>query len=224
MINNPIKKCSINKCKEKATIIASDIFYCYKHGSIIENARNINEMCQVCCSIPILPEQIALNNIICEECNKYDGKSIKRKLKELMVKQAIEDAKINIYLYDKIVDSGCSKKRPDFIIYLDNNVIVIEVDEFQHQRSSYSCECEITRMRTIYMDIGSENLLFIRFNPDKYKPSYGKEFNLQERLEILVKILKEYNIKQIHKNLEVLYLFYDGYTQLDRQIDNINPY
>ena len=122
------------------------------------------------------------------------------------------------------MDGGCSQRRPDFIILCDWGYIVIEVDEFQHERSSYSCECEIARMKQIFFDMGTSKVLFIRFNPDKYKPSYGVEFTLNNRLETLLKIIKEEQDKPIEGSLDVMYLFYDGYTQLELEVDVIDPY
>ena len=100
-------------------------------------------------------------------------------------------------------------------------------DEFQHQRSSYSCSCEITRMKEIYFDIGIDNgkVLFIRYNPDKYTPSYGKEFATPQRLDHLTKHIKSFATADLMTpGLKVLYLFYDGFTQLTEEVDVINPY
>lgn len=96
-------------------------------------------------------------------------------------------------------------------------VIVVEVDEHQHQRKGYSCECEITRMKQIYLDWSIEQgrMLFIRYNPDSYESSYGKE--LTTRLIRHVPEVPE-------PGLKVLYLFYDGFSPLSEDMEHINPY
>lgn len=61
---------------------------------------------------------------------------------------------------------GTSGRRPDVFIDCDGHVIVIEVDENQHE--TYDCTCENKRTMQISKDIGHRPLIFIRFNPDKY--------------------------------------------------------
>ena len=122
------------------------------------------------------------------------------------------------------MDNKCSKRRPDFLIPINYGSIVVEVDEYQHNRKNYPCECEITRMKQIYFDIGAKHLISIRYNPDKYKPSYGSEWTLQQRETKLIKLIKELITKHPTNSLEVYYLFYDGFTELEDHIDIINPY
>lgn len=71
----------------------------------------------------------------------------------------------------KIVD-GCSKRRPDMLLDLGEQVIIIEVDENQH--IDYDCSCENKRIMELSKDIDHRPLVFIRFNPDEYKDSTGK--------------------------------------------------
>jgi len=223
MISNSLVKCCLctSSKKKLATKTKDKKYYCDKHSE--KDSIDIHNICTICC-ISI----VDIDEFICKECDLScaDGKTIKRKLKELSVKQKIEDSNINISLYDKVIPEGCSKKRPDFVINTNWGSIIIEVDEFQHNRKSYSCECEITRMKQIYFDIGIEQgkILFIRYNPDVYKPSYGDTFTTNEKLNSLIRTVNYYLNNEINNYLEVLYLFYDGYTQLTPEIDIINPY
>ena len=222
ILNSLVKCCLCTSSKKKlATKMKDKKYYCDEHSQ--KDNIDIHNICTICC-ISI----VDIDEFICKECDLScaDGKTIKRKLKELSVKQKIEDSNINISLYDKIIPEGCSKKRPDFVINTDWGIIIIEVDEFQHNKKSYSCECEITRMKQIYFDIGIEQgkILFIRYNPDVYKPSYGDTFTTNEKLNSLIRTVNYYLNNEIDNYLEVLYLFYDGYTQLTPEIDIINPY
>jgi hypothetical protein len=70
------------------------------------------------------------------------------------------------WISDKKVQDGCSKRRPDLLLDLGFQVIVIEVDENQH--ISYDCSCENKRLMEISQDVGHRPLVFIRFNPDSY--------------------------------------------------------
>lgn len=76
------------------------------------------------------------------------------------------------WICDKKVQDGCSSKRPDMILDLGYNVIVIEIDENQHK--SYDTSCENSRLMTISKDIGHRPMVLIRFNPDSYTNEYGK--------------------------------------------------
>ena len=91
----------------------------------------------------------------------------------------------NGYIHNKSLwtgDCDCShRRRIDFRKLLNGTLVCIEVDENQH--SSYTDE-EI-RYNDIMMVHGG-NIIFIRFNPDRYKIN-GKVINkdIRERLEIL---------------------------------------
>jgi hypothetical protein len=68
---------------------------------------------------------------------------------------------------DKRVVDGCSKRRPDLIIDLGYQVVIIEIDEDCHK--DYDCSCENKRIMELSQDIGHRPLIFIRFNPDSYE-------------------------------------------------------
>ena len=70
------------------------------------------------------------------------------------------------WVADKQISNGCSKKRPDLLLDLGYQVIIIEVDENQH--ISYDCSCENKRMMELSQDIGHRPIVLIRFNPDTY--------------------------------------------------------
>jgi len=67
-------------------------------------------------------------------------------------------------IFDKPIQDGCSKYRPDIFMDFGTHCIIIEVDERRHV--NYSCEEK--RMITLYEDIGFRKIIFLRFNPDGY--------------------------------------------------------
>jgi hypothetical protein len=71
-------------------------------------------------------------------------------------------------IFNKIVDDGCSKRRPDVLLDLFLFVLIVECDENQHKRDSYIPECENKRMMCLFEDLGNRPIVFIRFNPDGY--------------------------------------------------------
>lgn len=67
---------------------------------------------------------------------------------------------------DKKVEDGCSRRRPDLLVDLGYQIIIIEIDENQH--TNYDCSCDNKRLMEISRDMGHRNIVFIRFNPDDY--------------------------------------------------------
>lgn len=70
------------------------------------------------------------------------------------------------WIADKKVQDGCSKRRPDLFLDLGFQIIIIEIDENQH--NNYDCSCENKRIMEISKDVGHRPIVFIRFNPDDY--------------------------------------------------------
>jgi len=70
------------------------------------------------------------------------------------------------WISDKKVYDGCSKKRPDLFLDLGFQIVIVEIDENQHNK--YDCSCENKRIMEISKDVGHRPIVFIRFNPDDY--------------------------------------------------------
>ncbi len=170
--------------------------------------------------------------------------------KEIVIKNLLDEEKIR-YVHDSAIpqiDTESSKRRPDFRIETEHLTIILEVDEFQHNK--HECSCEIKRMREIYQSLNTKSVfaplpsvakidscpngvlnttdipsdyrkvLFIRYNPDTYKPLSGKILSQNKRQELLIKYLEMYmseSYEQKHP-IGVIYLFFDGYTS-DQDID-----
>jgi hypothetical protein len=108
---------------------------------------------------------------LCLRCyiHTYPDKPVTRnyKTKEQSVVDYIKNEFQNLSIvFDKIVQDGCSKKRPDIQIDLGYQVIIVEIDENQHK--SYDCSCENKRLMEISQDYNHRPIIFIRFNPDEY--------------------------------------------------------
>jgi hypothetical protein len=68
---------------------------------------------------------------------------------------------------DKKIEGGCSKRRPDIMIDIGFQIIIVEIDE--NQDNNYDCSCEYKRIMELSQDVGFHPIVFIRFNPDGYK-------------------------------------------------------
>ena len=135
------------------------------------------------------------------------------------------------WISDKKVMDGCSKRRPDLLLDLGYQVLIIEIDETQHR--DYDCSCENKRMMEISKDVDHRPIIFIRFNPDTYinkdkkiittvwkvnklgicciNKKKEKEWN--NRLNAL-KLIIEYwcnDKNKTNKTLEIIHLYYDEF-------------
>ncbi len=133
------------------------------------------------------------------------------------------------WISDKRIQDGCSRKRPDLFLDLGYQIIIVEVDENQHE--SYDCSCENKRLMELSQDVNHRPIIFIRFNPDDYKDKESKVtscwgINKQgicsvkktkvkewsKRLETLKSQIEYWCNEQnkIDKTLEIIQLFYDN--------------
>lgn len=104
------------------------------------------------CYVHLFPEKPVLRNY-----------KTKERAVVAFVQKAFPDKSWSI---DTKIKDGCSFKRPDILCDLGDQVIIIEIDEDQHQ--SYDCSCENKRLMELSQDIGHRPLVLIRFNPDGY--------------------------------------------------------
>ena len=101
--------------------------------------------------------------------NLFPEKPLSRnyKTKEYTVVEYIKNKYNNFqWISDKTINDGCSKRRPDLLLDLGYQVIIIEIDENQH--IDYDCSCENKRTMELSKDVNHRPIIFIRFNPDDY--------------------------------------------------------
>ena len=101
--------------------------------------------------------------------NLFPDKPITRNYltKETNVRKFVLDSFLDLsWIIDKKIKDGCSKRRPDLLLDLGYQIIIIEIDENQH--ISYDSSCEYKRLVDISDDLGNRPIILIRFNPDDY--------------------------------------------------------
>ncbi len=127
-----------------------------------------------------------------------------------------------IFMRDKIITGGCSRRRPDLMIDCGSHWICGENDEDSHK--DYDNSCENKRMMELYQDMGNRPMILIRFNCDKTLTLNGlfkihktlgvliirdqKEFD--RRIGVLANCIKKYLTVQPEKAVTIEYLFYDN--------------
>ena len=231
MIEIVNKKCAELGCKTRPCFNYENetiALYCEKHKK--SDMKNIlsNKCKTPACDLQITKKY----NGYCLRCFIYNfpnSKLIKNYgTKESKVSEFIkkEFGDLNI-TYNKTIDGGCSKFRPDILIECLTHTIIVEVDENQHKsKSSYTPECEISRLNNIFTDLADRPIVFIRFNPDSYKTKkkeYPSCFERTEDKGLLkanmvslnprLKKLKEEINKNLSKvpeeNICNIYMYYD---------------
>jgi hypothetical protein len=159
----------------------------------------------------------------------YKPISINYKTKERAVTDYILKEYPNYtWICDKRIQDGCSKRRPDLLLDLGFQLIIIEIDENQHK--SNDCSCENRRLMELSNDTKFRKLIFIRFNPDSYKTHENKtikscwkinkgsgiltissQTDWDNRLKVLQKTLEYWINNETNKMIECIELFYDGF-------------
>ena len=196
-----------------------------------------SDMKAICCKLCKKKDMIDVNkkckNYICivRGNNKYKGYctycfshlfpldpltfQIRNKTKELTVRDFINSNYDGFY-HDKPLEyGGCdctSRRRIDHRKIINNTMIAIETDEFQHK--SYNEKDEENRYNDL-VSLFTCKWYFIRFNPDNYKDKNGKNKNpeistrlkkLKEEIDKAIKIINKDDNKEL---ITIIKLFYD---------------
>jgi hypothetical protein len=232
MINVNHNICIVDSCKKRPSfnyINEKEPIYCVTHKK--DNMIDIiHKKCKTefCNTIP----SNKIYEGYCLRCFVYlfpdKPNSRNYKTKEISVVEYIQKEFQNkTIITDKKIQDGCSRRRPDILIDLGYQVIIIEVDENQH--IDYDCSCENKRIMELSQDIGHRPLIFIRFNPDEYldknnnkitscwgidgrdicsiKKSKIKEWN--ERLDRLKEQIQYWIDNESNKIVEIIQLYYN---------------
>ena len=234
MIDIKHKLCIVNNCKtipiynyekEKKPL------YCQKHkkdGMInIIDKKCLSEWCLSLAKIKIYEGYCAF----CYS-NLYPDKTPSRnyKTKESSVVQSVISKFPEFsWVSDKIIEDGCSKRRPDLRCDFGSHIIIVEIDENQHR--DYDCSCENKRLMEISQDVGHRPIVFIRFNPDDYINKNNEKVQTcwrlnklgvmsimikykevwENRLNVLIDRIQYWIENLTDKTVEVEQLYYDGF-------------
>jgi hypothetical protein len=128
------------------------------------------------------------------------------------------------WVNDKCIPDGCSKKRPDLLLDLGYQVIIIEIDENQH--TGYDCSCENKRLMELSQDNNHRPMIFIRFNPDEYITNDDKITSCWTYNKLGVSIVKKTKEKEWQNRLDslcnqIIYWFNDE-NKTNKTIEVIN--
>jgi hypothetical protein len=168
--------------------------YCMKHCPDKSYTNILKRKCMFC-------EEYD-SYFVCEECKMNKNK------KEWAVVRHIKKSIDTPFKHDtNELVSECSRRRPDVMFELLKHVVIVEIDENQHK--AYTCEC--ARTNEIVNSIGGRSVIFIRYNPDKtYHNGKNKKYKMMDKLEILIKTIKEELAREHDKFcVKMIQLYYD---------------
>ena len=231
MIELYAKYCIYTNCQIRASYNMegeSDMLYCNMHkfpGMVnIKDKTCVNDWCST-----IISEKY---DGYCFYCyvNMFPDKTVSRnyKTREYYVVDFVKATYSDLsWKSDKKVENGCSRRRPDLLLDLGYQMLIVEIDERQH--IDYDCSCENKRLMELSQDVGHTPIIFIRFNPDSYM---NKNENIsscwgidkkgicrikkQEEWEFRLSCLKvqiDYWLDPknvLEKTIEIIELFYDN--------------
>jgi hypothetical protein len=237
MVNVKSKTCDNNHCKKIPHYNYEGMHnarFCATHKEVgminVISKSCINDWC----------DTIPSNKIYGGYCffcyvNLFPNQPVSRnyKTKETATAEFIKNNFPNFtWNLDKKIEDGCSKRRPDIMCDLGYQVIIVEIDENQHE--NYDCSCENKRIMQLSQDLGHRPIVFIRFNPDGYTSSNNEKITSCWGTDLRSGILKiktnkkdEWNKRlatlqsqieywcnetnKTEKTIEIVQLFYDGF-------------
>ena len=232
MVDVKNKTCIHPDCKKQRLYNKegeTNALYCSLHK--LENMVNVkNKTCKSNWCSTIVREKYDGYCIFCY-MNLFPDKPVSRnyKTKEYAVVENVKTKFPNYnWIADKIINGGCSKRRPDLLLDLLYQILIIEIDENQH--TDYDCSCQNKSIMELSQDLGHRPIVFIRFNPDDYeenginitscwgqnkngicivKPSKKDEWS--KRLKTLEEHINYWitPTNMTNKTIEIIQLFYD---------------
>ena len=103
-------------------------------------------------------------------------------------------------------------ERPDVLWDYADRIVILEVDERQHEERP--CECEQTRMMNVSQAMGCERTLWIRYNPDTFKSPEARQWTSNgKRLAVLQRWLRWALTAELEHTIGVVHLFFDGFAE-----------
>jgi len=232
MVNIASKLCEFEGCKLHPSFNFENekiSLFCNNHK--LENMINIlSPKCKTpLCNIK--PSNQAYEGY-CLNCfiHTFPDKPVARnyKTKETSVVDNIKKTFSTLnWTTDKRIQNGVSNRRPDLLLDLEYQILIVEIDENQHK--DYDCSCENKRLMEISRDLNHRSIIFIRFNPDDYINSKGKKvkscwtINKQGILVVPDENKKEWNNRLNELNEEIKY-WIDPKNKIEKTIEIVELY
>ena len=177
--------------------------YCYEHKKEIM----VNVISKTCKSVWCSTQPSKNYDGFCLFCymHLFPDKPITRnyKTKEYSVVHYVKEKFPDLtWIEDKKIKDGCSNKRPDLLLDLGYQILMIEIDENKH--NAYNCSCDNKRTMELSQDVGHRPIIFIRFNPDSYMIKKSKITSCWDINKNGICVVKESKKDEWNKRLKKL--------------------
>jgi len=221
MMFNPNKKCYEKKCINKAQYGVKEPYHCELHKKEYELDQCELE-CKKCGKFDILTHEGLCVNF-CEMGDQHEEHKKYQKKDEIRILKKVTDIFGEPTYYDEIVNE-CFEYRPDIIYDFTTHILIVCVDEKQHNTPSYK-ECDRPRMINIVSTFGGTPVYFIRYNPDNYRIR-GKLMKTskhirEDKLVSWVIYVKNLKVKDLVYISHVIHLYYDEYDYYDSKFEKL---
>lgn len=146
-------------------------------------------------------------------CASHDRTNCRRThVREMQVFNYLKRCGLLADAWDKMMpQSGCTagRYRPDFVFARETHIVIVEVDEFQHD--SYPRDCENKRMLEIWNAFQGLPVVFVRFNPDAYMlTDQLHKTRIDTRLKLLESVVRNALDTLPNHLLTIVRLFYNN--------------
>lgn len=215
-----IRRCSEKNCKDSALYGIIKPIHCEKH-KIHNDISLIERKCKQCGQIDAVDVNgLCWNNCIATTIYKKRQTVKQNKVGALLKREIATE----LYCSDKVIDSACTLRRPDFVYTLGSHVVIVEVDENAGNESAYHkqhSEDERVRMFEISNSFEGCPIIFIRYNPDNYHvdgklkktPDNQREITLTKWVEKAIDH-KKFPKNNLHfPTVLTVYLYYNEYNE-----------
>jgi hypothetical protein len=229
MIDVTCNRCDFDSCNDRAyyNYVNENLpRFCKLHRHLDMEDKTHKECLTPLCDVIVNHQR---NRGYCVYCfsrmfpDEQNSRNYKTK-EQLVVESVIKAFPDLSWITDRRVDLGCSRRRPDLFLDLGSHVLIIEIDENQH--NGYEKICDSKRIMEISQDIQHRPLVCIRFNPDGYYDGSTKHKScwdidakgmcyLKNIIDWNMRIDKLLNLTNYHlnivceKTIHHEYLFYD---------------
>jgi hypothetical protein len=196
------KKCEFRGCKTRASFGDPDDHRphrCGKH-KLETDDDVVHKKCIKCHIYRVYFDDV------CSNCDPILNERKEYKVINFLRSHVNEN--LHDFVHNRILpNNDGTKYRPDILFNFSDSAIIVEIDEFQHKR--YDPILEEERMIKL-REILDCNVLFIRFNPDKYWISNVlKNVKLEEKMDDLAETILNYIENPIEESMRIIKLYYD---------------
>jgi hypothetical protein len=167
----------------------------------------------MCISLNCLASSMEKYEYYCMACYRmnydttYNPSIYNRQIKEFTVRHYISMQFRNLsWIFDKTIEGGISNRRPDIHLQLYDRLVIIEIDE--HQHNNYTDEEQ--RIIDLKYDT-NKPIMIIRLNVDKYTKADGTKVKSPWGIDkdglCYIRNIYDWNFRMNHLRLMITYTF-----------------